>query len=360
MFNVYVVRYSEIGLKSNRLRLKWERVLMRNLEVQTGGKAFKRAARIILVGGDRNRVGKVFGVKSYSPAIEVPADIERIKNAALQLWRGENSFAVRAHRVTKDFPLNSLEINREVGAFIKEHTGMRVDLENPELTIGIEIIGKRAYIFRDVLPGPGGLPSGVSGDVVVLLSPGFDSPLAAWYVMRRGVRPHFLYAGMGAEGLIKNIVGRLSEWLPFTPPLYTYNHTKVLKELLPRLRHPGDICLACKAVMYVQAERLARKVHAHAIVTGEVIGQVASQTLENMAFLDSFVRVPVLRPLVGFDKDDIMKKVRELEMYDLLAKGSTIRCPYVPRKPATKPKSYIRGVISSLPLPEPEELDINI
>jgi len=352
LYDVVLVRYGEITLKSDRLRKKWEHILMRNIEAQTGGKAFKRAARIIVVGGELDAFGRVFGIKSYSPALEVPADIEKIKEAALSLYSGEESFAIRCRRVTKDFYMNSMDVNREVGAYVKERTGARVDLENPTITIGIEIIGKRAYIFRDVFPGPGGLPAGVSGKVVCLISGGFDSPIAAWYAMRRGLTPIFLHADMGKLPLVKTIVGRLSKWLPDKPRLFYYDHASLLRKLVRELRHPGDTCLLCKALMLRQAERLAREVGADGIVTGENIGQVATQTLQNMGFLSSFVKKVILRPILCFDKDDTVRKARELGLYDLLAKGSAGRCPFVPRKPATRPKWYIREIVERAELPD--------
>ncbi len=338
---LYVVRYSEIGLKSDRVRRRFEQQLMENIERQTGGKTFKRAARIIVIGGSGN-LDKVFGVKSFSPALEVPADIEAIARAALELYRGEKSFAVRAQRVTKDFPLTSVEINREVGARFQAATGAAVDLEHPELTIGVEIIGKKAYVFREKIPGPGGLPVGVSGKVVALVSTGIDSPVAVWMAMKRGLAPILLHFDVGDREAFNRIVEKLNEWYPGSLPVRIVEHVPFLEHIrsLGRL-----ICLACKGRMYLVAERIAKEVGAKALVTGENLGQVASQTLDNLAFLSSLISIPVLRPLIFFDKEEIVEIAKKIGTFELQSKH---RCPFVPSHPATHPRQEELEKVRSL------------
>ncbi|HID08894.1 TPA: hypothetical protein EYP13_01555 [Candidatus Micrarchaeota archaeon] len=312
-YGVVVVRHSEIALKSRPVRIRFERQLVKNLERQTGGRAHREAARIILRGGDWEKVGNVFGVKSYSPAILVPADLEEMKRAALSLYNGEGSFAVRTRRVTKDVPWTSPEINRIVGGYLKEKTGARVDLKNAELNVGIEIINGKAYVFRDVLPGPGGLPVGVAGRVLHLFSGGIDSPVAAWRLAKRGVHPTLLFvnvAGAAQEALVYEVYGRLAEWFPYLN-FYVIEAPDVLDRIVDVVPE-GYRQVVFKAFLYRVADAVAEELDIPALSTGEVLSQVSTQTLDSLVVLERFTGRPVFRPLISYDKDEIVALARQI------------------------------------------------
>ncbi len=311
---VALVRYGEIALKSDRVRREMEQQLARNIEAQTGGRVFKRAARLIVVGGEWEKLSKVFGIVSWSPAMEVRADMEEIKEAALRLYSG-GSFRISAQRVTKDFPLTSMEINKEVGAYIVEKTGAKVDLSNPDIDIGVEIIGKKAYIFRERVEGPGGLPVGVEGDVVLLFSGGIDSPVAGWLLGKRGVGIHPFHLFMGVD--VENVLKKLWEWFPGEENLRVSSFDRDrLFFILKRLKAEHYYYMALKGIMYREAESYAKDIGAYAIATGETIGQVSSQTLHNLVILSRLVEIPVIRPLIGFDKEEVVSMAKRIGTYE--------------------------------------------
>lgn len=316
-YNVVIVRHSEMALKTRPVRIRFEQQLVKNLERQTGGKARREAARVILKGGDWEKVGMVFGVKSYSPAIVVPADLEEMKRAALSLYKGEKSFAVKTQRVTKDVPWTSPEINRIVGGYVKEKTGARVDLKNAELSIGIEIINGKAYIFRDVIPGPGGLPVGVAGRVLHLFSGGIDSPVAVWRLAKRGVQPTLLFvnvAGSAQEALVYSVYERLAEWFPYLN-FYVIDAPEIMDRIID-ITPEGYRQIVFKAVLYKIADSVADELDIPAISTGEVLSQVSSQTLESLVALDRFINRTIFRPLISYDKDEIVAIARQIGTLD--------------------------------------------
>ena len=313
---VALVRYGEISLKSDRVRRRMERKLRENIERQTGGKTFKKAARIVVVGGDWKKISKVFGVVSWSPAMEVRADLNEIAEAAADLLKDHRgSFKVETQRVTKDFPLTSPEVSKEVGAQIVEKLGLKVVVKEPDIVLGVEIIGRRAYVFKERFQGPGGLPVGVEGDAVLLFSGGIDSPVAGWMIGKRGVtiHPFHLYAGIDVSRVLK----KLSEWFPEELELKIEKvDRKRIVEFLKKKGRLSYFYLVMKGIMFRRAEAFAEEIGADALVTGESIGQVSSQTLRNLRALDSLVNISVLRPLAGLNKDEIVALARKIGTYE--------------------------------------------
>ncbi len=346
-FNSLIVRYSEIGLKSSQVRREMEKKLIRNLEeaYRSEGVSFievtKRASRIIVYTSDpkvREVTKLVFGVKSYSPAFETEADIEELKSVSLSIAvKGRGSFAVRVQRITKDFPLTSIELARLVGSVIKEQTDRPVNLTNPDQEIFIELIGKKAYVTDEKLNGYGGLPVGTQGRVLALISSGIDSPVAAWLIMRRGAQVipvHFKKMDEEERGFMRlvSILRKFSYGVDFKP--IVVEHATALRKYLERGAREW-ICLLCKRRMLVLANKMANQLGASAIVTGDSLGQVASQTLENLEVETRCLEKPVLRPLIGMDKDDIVKIAKEIGTYDVSI-AYDVACPFVPKKPKTK------------------------
>ena len=345
-FNSLVIRYSEIGLKSPRVRYLMERTLKRNLEETYRSESVyflnivKRAARLIAYTSDpkaRESTKLVFGISSYSPSIEIDADLNSISRAVEHVaeW-GKGSFAMRVQRVTKEFPMTSLEIARELGAVVKRKTGRNVDLDHPDQEIYVELIGKHAYVSDERIRGYGGLPVGTQGKVIALISGGIDSPVAAWMMMRRGAQVipvHFFKSEAEEEAFRRtvDVLKRYSYGVKFEP--IVLDHRNFLREVTSR--GSGEwTCLLCKRRMLTTANKLAKELGANAIATGDSLGQVASQTLANLEVESMCLEKPVLRPLIGMDKDDIVRLAKEIGTYDISTshKGP---CPFVPMKPRT-------------------------
>lgn len=347
-------RYGEIGLKGQnfprfvrQLRGNAARAL-RNAGVAAEVTRFER--RIYAEVEDTERalaaLTHVFGFVSFSPAVRVPADLEAIKERALagalaSGLTGQRTFRVQARRADKSFPLTSLEINREVGAHIVEATGARVVLsDEADFTVGIEMHHDHALLFARIVPGPGGMPVPLSGPVVALISVGLDSPVAAWMMMKRGcgvIPLHFAQSAEG-EGRFRALCDVLQRWShgwkmkPVVIP-----HADVMADTVERLREArGErwACLFCKRAMVHAAIDVARQRGAHGVVLGDSLGQVASQTLENMRIISAGAELPIYRPLIGLDKVEIMAMARRVGTYDISAQH-TSACPYLPEKPVT-------------------------
>ncbi|MDO8598808.1 MAG: tRNA uracil 4-sulfurtransferase ThiI [bacterium] len=230
--------------------------------------------------------------------------------------RGWGTFAVRAKRADKSFPENSQEIERRVGAAIAEATGLRVDLEHPDLTVHIEIVERTAFVLLEKSEGPGGLPVGVSGRVLALLSSGFDSPVASWRMMRRGCIVDFIhfhsypYTSDASIRNVEEIVRVLQPWQQERGRLHLVSLIDYQKAVMTEAPAALRVLLYRRMMVRV-AERIARQLGAEALVTGENLGQVASQTIPNMAVVEVVAERPVFRPLLGYDKLEI---IREAEM----------------------------------------------
>ncbi len=348
-FNSVIVRYSEIGLKSSHVRREMERRLIKNLEeaYRNEGVYFlrivKRASRIIVYTSDpkvREVTKLVFGIKSYSPALEIETDIEELKAVALSIAEGkQGSFAVRVRRITKEFPLTSIEVAKLIGFVIKEQTGRSVNLNDPDQEILIEIIGRKTYVTDERIEGYGGLPVGTQGKVLALISSGIDSPVAAWLLMKRGahvIPVHFKKTDEEEGGFMRlvSVLKRFSYGTEFKP--IVIEHASTLRNYLQKGAREW-ICLLCKRRMLILANKVANELGASAIVTGDSLGQVASQTLENLEVESRCLEKPVLRPLIGMDKEEIVRIAKEIGTYDISITYD-VACPFVPKKPKTKGK----------------------
>jgi thiamine biosynthesis protein ThiI len=281
-------------------------------------------------------------VANFSRAREVPADLETLKRAAAAELRGASfaSFRVTTRRSDKTFPLNSGQIDREVGAAVLAATGVRVDLEAPELTLWVEVLRDRILYSFEKLPGPGGFPVGSSGRVLALLSGGIDSPVAAWRMMKRGCRvvlAHFHAFPLQDRSTIdksRELARILTRWqlrtrlllIPFGP---------VQQTVVAACPAPLRVVLYRRFMMRI-GEAVARRRRARALVTGESLGQVASQTLDNMVVIGEATRATVLRPLVGMDKEEITAQARRIGTFDVSTLPDQDCCQlFVPRHPAT-------------------------
>jgi len=354
--NSVVVHYQEIALKG-RNRPWFIGHLVRNLEQAIAGAGVTdvrvHMGRIELVLDPaaewdvvRNRVSKVFGIANFARAGRVPLDVDQIAAAILADLRDAEvdqveSFRVAARRADKRFHLTSPEIEREVGGRIREATGWRVDLGRPGLVVSVEAMSGEAFYSLHKEPGPGGLPTGVSGRVTCLLSGGIDSPVAAYRMMKRGCRVHLVHFHSYP------IVSRASqEKVLEIATLLTRHQLRSRLHLVPF----GDVqrivvlsvperlrVVIYRRLMLRIAERLARSWKAAALVTGDAVGQVASQTLENMVAIEAAATMPVLRPLVGMDKDEITAEAERIGTYPISIIPDEDCCQlFTPRRPATK------------------------
>jgi thiamine biosynthesis protein ThiI len=347
-----IVRYHEIALKGRNRPFFVERLadnLRRVLSDLPGVTVQPVSSRISVQLPDeapwetvRERVETVFGVANFSRAGEVPADLEALKRAAVEGLQGTRfgSFRVTTRRSDKSFPSNSGEIDREVGAAVHTATGVRVDLENPELTVWVEVLRDRILYSFDKHPGPGGFPVGTSGRVLALLSGGIDSPVAAWRMMKRGCRvvlAHFHAFPLLDRSTIdktRELAHILTRWqlrtrllqVPFGP---------VQQAVVAACPAPLRVVLYRRFMVRI-AEGLARRHRARALVTGESLGQVASQTLDNMLVIGEAARGAVLRPLVGMDKEEITAQARRIGTFAVSTLPDQDCCQlFVPRHPAT-------------------------
>lgn len=331
------------GLRAATADLDVARVrpLMGRIELQLGP-----AARWPAV---RERLGRVFGVANFARAGSAGREVDEIAGAILRRLDEPGaagagraaSFRVRASRADKTYPLTSPAIEREVGGRIKAATGWRVDLDAPDLAIGVEILPDRVFYTLGKEPGPGGLPTGTSGAVLCLLSGGIDSPVAAWRLMKRGCRVRFVhfhaYPILSRASLDKAVeITELLTRHQLRSRFYSIRFGEIQRTIVLSAPPPLRIVLYRRMMMRI-AERIAGACGAKALVTGESVGQVASQTIENLAVINDGVGLPVLRPLIGSDKEEITREARRLGTYPVSIVPDQDCCTlFVPRRPATR------------------------
>jgi thiamine biosynthesis protein ThiI len=268
------------------------------------------------------------------------------------------TFRVSAKRADKRFPLTSPQIEREVGGRIKEARGWTVDLDDPAFTIHVETLTGEAFYSFGREPGPGGLPVGSSARVVCLLSGGIDSPVAAWRMMRRGCRVVFVhfhsYPILSRASQEKALqLARMLTAFQFRTKLYLVPFGEIQQRVVLAVAPPLRVVVYRRLMMRI-AEQIARANRARALVTGEVVGQVASQTLENMATIGRVVSLPVLRPLVGMDKEEIIAAAQRLGTFPISIVPDQDCCTlFTPRHPATKARPEdVERAEAELPIDE--------
>jgi thiamine biosynthesis protein ThiI len=348
-----LVHYQEIALKG-RNRPWFVARLVRNLQEATSDLdvAAVRAlmGRIEVVLGSaaawdavQDRLTRVFGIANFARAGRTRADIDEIAAEILGDLddRDPGSFRVSARRADKRFPLTSPQIEREVGGRIKMARGWRVDLENPALTIRVEMLTNEAFYYFGKTRGAGGLPTGSSGRVVCLLSGGIDSPVAAWRMMKRGCSVHFVHfhsypiLSRASQEKARELARLLTAYqlrsrLSLVP--FGELQQQVILSVPPPLR-----VVVYRRLMLRIAETIARAARAKALVTGEVVGQVASQTLENISAIGNVAGMPVLRPLIGMDKEEISAEAQRLGTYPISIIPDQDCCTlFTPRHPSTR------------------------
>jgi len=348
-----VVHYHEIALKA-RNRPFFVNRLVDNLKRATAdlpvGRIRKLTGRVVLELGDEcsagpvaDRIRQVFGVANCSVAYRSALTLDALQETAERALTGRSfqTFRVTARRAYKAFPLTSQQLNEALGTFVLGRFPTRVDLKNPELTLFIEILPTQAFLYLEKVPGPGGLPVGVAGRVLALISGGIDSPVAAYRMMRRGCLVSFLhfhgapFLDRRTQEKVREIV-RLLTRFQYTSRLTLVPFGEVQQEVVVNAPARYRVLLYRRLMARI-AEHLAGLEGAKALVTGESLGQVASQTLENLTVIEEAVRLPVLRPLIGMDKEEISAQARGIRTYEISIQPDQDCCTlFVPRHPATR------------------------
>jgi tRNA uracil 4-sulfurtransferase len=351
-----VGRYHEIALKG---RNQWRFVeqLKQNLRAIFAdlslGTIRSEGPRLIVELPDETdanlvaaRAALLFGLQNFSLSRAVPLDIKEIEREALAIAesaKGRNgacSFRVAATRSDKRFALNSLEIERAVGAAIKDTLELKVDLENPAFTVTVEIFPETAFVSAGKIPGAGGLPLGVTGRGLALLSGGIDSPVAAYRMMRRGLRLDFVHfhsrplVSAASREKAAELAQHLNRYQAHST-LCLVAFADIQRAIVARAPRSLRVVLYRRFMMRIAAA-LARRLGARVLVTGESLGQVASQTLENMAVIEKASSFPLLRPMVGMDKNEIVEQARRLGTFETSIQPDQDCCSlFVPAHPET-------------------------
>jgi thiamine biosynthesis protein ThiI len=379
-----VIRYGEIGLKGKnrwyfvkRLRKNIRDCLKKNDltgEVRSVGQRVyvqvedveptlrQPFDKLRMTAQDKavEKLRDVFGVVSLSPAQEVAADIEAIKDEALRVAQSagldeRRTFRMESRRADKAFPLISPEINRLVGAHVQKMTGAQVDLsDEADLTIGVEVRRDHVLVYGQTVAGHGGLPLGSEGRAVALMSGGIDSPVAAWMIMRRGcgvIPLHFRQSEVELAKFMDNceVLSRYAYGWDIRP--IVLDHEDVFGETYERLRRIGAerwACLFCKRALLQKACEIADQHKAKALVMGDSLGQVASQTLDNLEVISYGIEKPILRPLIGLDKTEITALARRIGTFEVSTREARA-CPYLPPDPLTKASlSKLKTILEKL------------
>lgn len=309
---------------------------------------------ILLNGEDAQAVCEklqtVFGIYSFSLCYKVESDLEKIKDVCLQIIENNegNTFKIDTKRNDKDFPLISHDINRAIAGHIFHHTTkeLKVDVHHPDILIKVELRKECTYIMDNVIMGAGGYPVGIGGKALLMLSGGIDSPVAGYLTLKRGVDIECIHY---ASPPYTNELAR-EKVLDLVDVLKHYTHGRIVVHIVPftdlQLKvyehcHESYAMTVMRRMMYRIAEKVAQKNNCLAIVNGESIGQVASQTLESMSVINSVITMPVLRPVACMDKLEIIKIAEKIGTYDISIRPHEDCCTiFTPKQPATKPKSY--------------------
>ena len=348
-----LVHYSEIALKGKN-RAFFERALVRALELGLRGLGVARVKRLygrilvefhdaVQVTEVSERLSSVYGIAHFEPATRTQLDLDVIETTIGELIEGTSvgSFAVATQRPNKQFPLDSMQVNTHVGQFVVDRTGWRVCIDAPELPIQIFLLDHDAYVAFGRLPGPGGLPFGVAGRVACLLSGGIDSPVAANRMIRRGAQPIFIHfhsaphTSVASQDKVIELANHLMRHHPATK-LYMVPFAELQQRIVTEAEAGYRIVLY-RRFMIRAAERIARRERARALVTGESLSQVSSQTLENLSTIDGAAELPILRPVIGWDKQEIIEEAKCIDTFDVSIEPHDDCCAYLmPQHPVTR------------------------
>ncbi|MCL4450297.1 MAG: tRNA 4-thiouridine(8) synthase ThiI [Candidatus Thermoplasmatota archaeon] len=343
-----LVRYSEIGTKGDN-RNYFEELLSRNIMAKLNESSIKgnvrtEESRLIVETEDRvdHILSKVFGISSFSVVEKVNSSVEEIENKISQIEVKEK-FRITVNRRDKNFPMTSQQFSARLGEIILNlNPDARVDLFNFDKNIGVDIGSRFSYIYDETTQGVGGMPVRSQGKGVALISAGIDSPVAAYMMLKRGMELNLIHYFQSSRTLEKVFRNKelLEQYSPYPIEIKIMDHRKMIGKTVMELRKNNEqrwTCIFCKREMYREGENYAREIGGKAIITGEDLGQVASQTLDNLNTIEEKVNMPVFRPLIGFDKIEIERLSEKIGAFDIfLSDTSSCDCYFLPPRPRTK------------------------
>ncbi|MDR1364574.1 MAG: tRNA 4-thiouridine(8) synthase ThiI [Oscillospiraceae bacterium] len=347
-----LIKFGEIYLKGQN-RKKFIEFLVKDIEnkLNISKKNYNNIGSIISIFNSDNlgnlvpKIKKIFGISNFALAFKCEKNIEKICEAALEIMKksSANSFKIEAKRSDKSFHLNSPQICEIVGRFVVENTGLRVDVKKPEIKLQIEIHSTNTYILPKIFPGAGGLPYGVSGNGLILMSGGIDSPVAAFMMAKRGLAisaVHFAsppYTSIRACEKVERILKVLAEYCGQIK-LYIVNFTDIQK-IIKKTCLDELFTIISRRIMGKISEAIAFKESCKCLITGESLGQVASQTLNAITCTSEAVNLPIFRPLIGMDKNEIILISKKIGTFDISIEPFDDCCSILsPKSPKINPK----------------------
>ncbi|MFU2192947.1 tRNA uracil 4-sulfurtransferase ThiI [Mycoplasma sp. 4079] len=344
MYSKILIRYGELVLKKKN-RKQFINQLAINIKHIVGVTPEVEFDRMYLPYSEENmnNLNYVFGISSYSPVMVVENDMEVFANAVLSSIRpSSKTFKIAARRNYKKFEFSSDQINNYLGGVVLKNTNLKVDVHNPDQTFYVEVRNGKTYIFSDYTKGLGGLPVGASGKVLHLISGGFDSPVAAWQMMKRGLKVDFLtfitppQTDIRTVEKITNLVKVLNKY-QVTSNLLIADYSHLMNYISFVSKESYKITLMRRS-FYRIAEQIAQKYNQQAISNGDNLGQVASQTIESLSTIGEATRMQILRPLLTYDKNDIIDIARKIGTENISIIKANETCElFAPKEPVTKP-----------------------
>lgn len=376
MTPMLLIRYGEIHLKGQN-RPFFEKVLLHAIiasakkfdgYVDKGqGRYYLRNVKPQDMPQAINAMSKIFGIYSVSPAMEMEKDLEIIFQAAADmacrklksLGKETATFKVESKRADKRFPMNSMTLSAEAGGYILEHVpGLSVDVHHPDFTVYIEV-RESAFVYTDIVMGSGGMPVGTSGKGMLLLSGGIDSPVAGYMMAKRGIAleaVHYHSFPYTSERAKQKVIELAQELSAYTGPIkiHMVHFTDIQMSIYEKCPEE-QLTLIMRVFMMRIAEKIAKDRNCGALITGESLGQVASQTLASLTVTNSVIDLPVFRPLIGMDKLEIMDIAKRIETYETSILPYEDCCTvFVPKHPVTHPK--LEKILKSVKLLDSEAL----
>ncbi len=363
MFTAFLIKYAEIGVKGKN-RYLFEDALVKQIKYalkkcdgeyavrKTDGRIYVDAVSEFDYDETVAALQKVFGISGICPVVYVEDEGfeklgERVVRYIDEVYPDKNkTFKVAARRARKNYPLNSMEINVEMGGVILDaYPEMRVDVHKPDILLNIEVRDK-IYIYSEIIPGPGGMPVGTGGKAMLLLSGGIDSPVAGWMIAKRGVKIDAVYfhaPPYTSERAKQKVVDLARKVAAYTGPIYLHiiNFTDIQLYIYDKCPH-DELTIIMRRYMMRIAEQIARQTDCIGLVTGESIGQVASQTMQSLVATNEVCELPVYRPLIAFDKMDIVDISEKIDTYETSILPYEDCCTiFVAKHPVTKPNVNI-------------------
>ena len=363
MFRAFLIKYAEIGVKGKN-RYLFENALVQQIKYalkrcegefavrKTDGRIYVDAVSDFDYDETVQHLQKVFGISGICPMVYVEDEgFEKLRGTVVDYMDRvypvkDRSFKVAARRARKNYPLDSMEINMELGGTILDaFPEMRVDVHKPDILLHVEIRDK-VYLYSEIIPGPGGMPVGTGGKAMLLLSGGIDSPVAGWMVAKRGVKIDAVYfhaPPYTSERAKQKVVDLAAKVAAYTGPIYLHviNFTDIQLYIYDRCPH-DELTIIMRRYMMRIAERIAKDTECLGLITGESIGQVASQTMHSLMATNEVCELPVYRPLIGFDKMEIVEISEKIDTYETSIQPFEDCCTiFVAKHPVTKPNLNI-------------------